>query len=261
MTIVVFDSGMGGLTVASALSRQWPDADLCYVADTEAFPYGAWDERKLIDRVCAVAGAVIGELDPRCFVVACNTASTVALDALRAGFATPFVGTVPAIKPAATLTRSAVIGVLATPATVAREYTQALVETYAYHCEVILHGCPGLAAMADAKMRGAAVDEDALRDEIAPVFVERNGRRTDVVVLGCTHYPLLLDEIERVAAWPVTFIDPADAIARRVAQIVGDRKPVSGNNTNEALVTSDDGLALAGAFLRFGFGSTRCFTP
>src|SRR5205823_8291636 len=153
-------------------------------------------------------------------VIACNTASTLALAALRGTYSIPFVGTVPAIKPAAVQTKSGMIGVLATPGTAQREYTRALIDTYAYHCRVFLHGAKRLAEIAEAKLKGRPVDPEELRAEIAPVFRKRHGKLTDVVVLACTHYPLLLDELTRVAPWPVTFIDPAPAIARRVAEVL-----------------------------------------
>jgi glutamate racemase len=216
----LFDSGLGGLTVARAVRALLPDAHYLYGADVAAFPYGAWDEPLLIERIVAVMARLIGEARPDVVVVACNTASTLALARLRETFAVPFVGTVPAIKPAAEQTTSRIIGVLATPGTVNREYTRALIDTYAFHCVVMLHGAPHLAELAEAKLMGTAPDPAAVRREIAPVFRRRAGRRTDTVVLGCTHYPLLLSELEAASPWPVSFIDPAPAIARRVAGIV-----------------------------------------
>ena len=218
--ILLFDSGLGGLTVARAVRALLPDAHYLYGADVAAFPYGAWDEPLLVERIVAVMARLIAEARPDVVVVACNTASTLALARLRAAFTVPFVGTVPAIKPAAGQTASRIIGVLATPGTVNREYTRALIDTYAYHCTVVLHGTPRLAAMAEAKLRGDAPDPAAVRQEILPVFRRRNGRQTDTVVLGCTHYPLLLPELEAASPWPVAFIDPAPAIARRVASVV-----------------------------------------
>lgn len=218
--ILLFDSGLGGLTVARAVRGLLPDAHYLYGADIAAFPYGAWDEPLLVERIVAVMARLIAEARPDVVVVACNTASTLALARLREVFAVPFVGTVPAIKPAAEQTTSRIIGVLATPGTVNRDYTRALIDTYAFHCTVVLHGAPHLAALAEARLMGAAPDPAAVRREIAPVFRRRAGRRTDTVVLGCTHYPLLLPELEAASPWPVSFIDPAPAIARRVAGIV-----------------------------------------
>lgn len=218
--ILLFDSGLGGLTVASAVRALLPNAHYIYGADIAAFPYGAWDEARLVERIVAVMARLIAEARPDVVVVACNTASTLALVRLRAAFAVPFVGTVPAIKPAAERTASRIIGVLATPGTVNREYTQSLIHTFALHCHVILHGAQHLAGLAEAKLRGEAPDLAAIREEIRPVFRALDGRRTDTVVLGCTHYPLLLPELEAASLWPVAFIDPAPAIARRVRSVV-----------------------------------------
>ena len=153
--ILVFDSGMGGLTVASAIRAELPQAELVYAADSAAFPYGAWREEPLVERIAAVVARLIDEIAPDAVVIACNTASTLALAELRSRHTLPFIGTVPAIKPAAAQTKSRIIGVLATRGTVTREYTQALIHTYAYHCRVILHGAPHLAEMAEARLAGA----------------------------------------------------------------------------------------------------------
>ena len=220
--ILLFDSGMGGLTVARAVAVQLPEAHLVYAADNAGFPYGAWKEAALVRRIVEVIGALIARCDPHIVVIACNTASTIALAALRETYKLPFVGTVPAIKPAAAQTKSGIIGVLATPGTVSREYTHALIHTYAFHCKVLLHGAGRLAEMAESKLKGHGIDLEELRHQVEPVFRQRNGKRTDVVVLGCTHYPLLVEDIEKVAPWPVTYIDPAPAIARRVADVLDE---------------------------------------
>lgn len=222
--ILIFDSGMGGLTVARALSQQMPQADLIYAADNAAFPYGAWKESELITRIVMVLGRLIETAKPDVAVIACNTASTIALAELRAAYKLPFVGTVPAIKPAAAQTKTGVIGVLATPGTVSREYTHSLIHTFAFHCKVLLHGAPRLAEMAERKLKGHAVDPQELREEIAPVFRKREGRQTDVVVLGCTHYPLLIEDMDKIVPWPVAWIDPAPAIARRTADVVEETR-------------------------------------
>jgi glutamate racemase len=218
--ILLFDSGMGGLTVAAAVREALPLAQFVYAADSAAFPYGAWEEVRLIERILAVTGRLIEASGPDLVVVACNTASTLALTQLREVYPLPFVGTVPAIKPAAQRTKSGIVGVLATPGTAKREYTQALIQTYAHNCKVFLHGAQRLAEMAEAKLMGTPLDPSDLRDEIQPVFRYREGKRTDTVVLGCTHYPLLLDDIRQVAPWPVEYVDPAPAIARRVIDVL-----------------------------------------
>ena len=215
--ILVFDSGLGGLTVHAEVTALRPDADYLYVADDAGFPYGAWSDRDLVARVVVVIGRFVASFAPDLVVIACNTASTLVLPDLRAAFpAIPFVGTVPAIKPAAALSRSKLISVLATPGTVARDYTRGLIESFAADCRVTLVGSTVLAGLAEAAMAGEIVDDVAIAAEIAPCFVVDGAARTDCVVLACTHYPLLRDRLERLAPWPVTFIDPAPAIARRV---------------------------------------------
>ncbi|QDI81820.1 glutamate racemase [Methylorubrum populi] len=221
--ILVFDSGLGGLTVLEQVRRARPDAAYVYAADDAAFPYGALTEERLVSRVIAVMERLLARHAPDLVVIACNTASTLVLPALRQRFVTPFVGVVPPIKPAAALTRSRLISLLATPGTVARAYTHDLVRNFAAHSAVTLVGSKNLAGYAEAEMAGEPVSDAALLAEIAPCFVEQaDGRRTDVVCLSCTHYPLLLPRFERLAPWPVTWIDPAPAIARRVIQLLGE---------------------------------------
>lgn len=220
-TILLLDSGVGGLTVLREVRRARPDAEFVYAADDAAFPYGDWDEAPLIRRVEEVTAELIVRHAPDLVVVACNTISTLVLPVLRARFGLPFVGTVPAVKPAVSLSRSGRVTVLATPGTVRRDYTRELVATYARGCAVDLVGSTRLAAMAEAELAGSPAPDEALAAEIAPCFADRDGRRTDTIVLACTHYPWLSARMARLAPWPVTFLDPAPAVARRVVQILG----------------------------------------
>ena len=220
--VLVFDSGLGGLTVLAEIQKARPDADIVYAADDELFPYGALSEPELVARVDRILGELIVGFSPDIVVVACNTASTLVLAPLRAAYPEiPFVGTVPAIKPAAEASRSRLISVLATPGTVARDYTRALVRDFAGDCEVELVGSARLAAIAERRFRAERIDIGEIAAEIAPCFVERGGRRTDHVVLACTHFPLLIDTFAEIAPWPVEFVDPAPAIARRVDALLG----------------------------------------
>ena len=222
--ILVFDSGLGGLTVYTEIAKARPDADLTYAADDAGFPYGRWAEADLVARVVEILGELIAATRPDVCVIACNTASTLVLPALRARFPDlPFVGTVPAIKPAAAQSRSKLISVLATPGTVARDYTRALIETFATDCTVTLVGSKRLASLAEAAMSGESVKDAAILAEIAPCFVEAGTARTDTVVLACTHYPLLRDRFAALAPWPVVWVDPAPAIARRVDSVLRER--------------------------------------
>ncbi|MGD0641247.1 MAG: glutamate racemase [Roseiarcus sp.] len=223
--VLVFDSGLGGLTVLAAVARSRPDVELIYAADDAFFPYGALGEPELVARVGEVVAGLIERCAPDLAVIACNTASTLVLAPLRTAFpGLPFVGTVPAIKPAAEASRTRLVSVLATPGTVARDYTRALVRDFAGDCEVTLVGSARLAGLAERFLRGEAIDEAEIAREIAPCFVERGEGRTDQVVLACTHFPLLIEHFDRLAPWPVDFVDPAPAIARRVDALLGGRR-------------------------------------
>lgn len=242
-TILVFDFGLGGLTVLGRTTQACPGSHIVYAADDAGFPYGRLSEDELVIRVLVVMERLIARFHPDLVVIACNTASTLVLPALRARFAIPFVGTVPAIKPAAAATRSGMISVLATPGTVARDYTRELIETYAASHRVTLVGATRLAGLAEQALKGEAVDDAVLAAEIAPCFVEADGRRTDVVTLSCTHYPLLLERMKRIAPWPVEWIDPAPAIARRVADLLsGAREPDLACPEATAVFTNGSGL-------------------
>jgi glutamate racemase len=222
--ILVFDSGLGGLTVLAEIRKLLDSANLVYAADDAAFPYGALSEAQIIERVEDMMEWLIAGHRPDLICIACNTASTIALKPLRSRFPNmPFVGTVPAIKPAAKMSRSRMITVLATPGTVAREYTRELVRDYAADCLVELVGSSRLASLAEAHMQGEWVDDQAIAAEIAPCFQWRAERRTDTIVLACTHYPLLSEHFQRLAPWPVDWIDPAAAIARRVLHVLSER--------------------------------------
>jgi glutamate racemase len=224
-TILVFDSGLGGLTVFKEVRRLRPDARFVYAADDAGFPYGRLSEPALVARVTAVMGQLVAAVEPDAVVVACNTASTLVLPHLRAAFPNlPFVGTVPAIKPAAQLSHSRLISVLGTPGTVARDYTRELVRSYAGDCAVTLVGAEHLAGLAEAAMKGEAIADALVAEELRPCFIETaEGARTDCIVLACTHYPLLLPWFERLAPWPVQWLDPAAAIARRLDHVLEER--------------------------------------
>jgi len=217
--LLVFDSGIGGLSVTREIRRTLPGAEIVYVADDAGFPYGDWAEPELTDHVVTLIDGLIQILEPAVVVVACNTASTLVLQPLRSLHAIPFVGTVPAIKPAAARTRSRHISVLGTFGTMQREYTRSLIQQFAGGCHVRLVGSANLAPLAEAHMRGETIDDAALWAEIEPAFVERDGARTDVIVLACTHYPFLVERFARLAPWSVEWIDPAPAIARQVASV------------------------------------------
>ncbi|HEV7877999.1 glutamate racemase [Bradyrhizobium sp.] len=252
--ILVFDSGLGGLTVLREIVRARPDARYVYVADDAFFPYGHHGEQQLIARVVPLVGELIGVHAPDLVVIACNTASTLVLSHLRAAYSVPFVGTVPAIKPACASSRSKRISVLGTKGTVKREYTQALIRDFAQGCEVTLVGSGNLAALGEAALNGGGVSDEDILAEIAPCFVEGpedSSFRTDTVVLACTHFPLLTDRLVALAPWPVDWIDPAPAIARRVANLLGPGHGAADHARAEMIFTSGRRHALTEALQPF----------
>jgi glutamate racemase len=220
-TILVFDSGLGGLTVLREIVRARPDARYVYVADDAFFPYGLHSEPEIVARVVPLIGDLIARHAPTLVVIACNTASTLVMGHLRRAYSVPFVGTVPAIKPACARSLTKRVSVLGTSGTVKREYTQALIRDYAGGCDVKLVGSATLASLAEAALNGGAIGDDELMAEVAPCFVDDGIAKTDTVVLACTHYPLLLNRLIALAPWPVEWIDPAPAIARRVVDLLG----------------------------------------
>lgn len=218
MTIVVFDSGVGGLSVLREARMLIHNHRFIYVGDDAGFPYGDWDGDALTDRIARIFDTLIETYNPSLAIIACNTASTQIMPALRNRFNIPFVGIVPAIKPAAERTASGHISVLATPGTIARKYTLNLIEQFAIHVNVKLVGATRLARLAEEHLQGIPIDARLLKQEIAPCFVECEGRRTDIIALGCTHYPFLVNEMRKLAPWPVDWLDPAEAVARQAVR-------------------------------------------
>jgi glutamate racemase len=228
-TILAFDSGLGGLTVLREIVATRPDAHYVYVADDAFFPYGHHSEDQIIARVVPLIGELIAAHAPDLVVIACNTASTLVMSHLRSQYKLPFVGTVPAIKPACMRSKTKRVSVLGTKGTVQREYTKALIRDFAQGCEVTLVGSADLASLAEAALNGREVGDPEILAELAPCFVgdpQEASARTDTIVLACTHYPLLINRFTALAPWPVDWIDPAPAIARRVADLL---KPADGD--------------------------------
>ncbi len=224
-SIMMLDSGIGGLTVLREARILMPDRRFVYVADDAAFPYGNWAEPALKERILGMFDELLENFKLELSVIPCNTASTLVIDAIRERFpGHPFVGTVPAIKPAAERTSSGLVSVLATQSTVKSQYTRDLITKWASKCHVRLVGSHRLAALAEIYMREGFVDEQVLAEEIAPCFIEHDDCRTDIVVLACTHYPFLVNRMRKIAPWPVDWIDPAEAIARRAQSLLKPRK-------------------------------------
>jgi glutamate racemase len=253
-TILVFDSGLGGLTVLREIVAARPDAHYVYVADDAFFPYGHHGEKQIIARVVPLIGELIVAHTPDIVVIACNTASTLVMSHLRERYTVPFVGTVPAIKPACAQSKTKRVSVLGTRGTVQREYTKALIRDFAQGCEVTLVGSPELAALAEAALSGGEVLDRDILAEIVPCFIgagEEMSARTDTIVLACTHYPLLLDRLVRLAPWPVDWIDPAPAIARRVSDLLGKPGHIADRSGAEMIFTSKRPHTLSRALMPF----------
>lgn len=215
--LLLFDSGVGGLSVLAEARKLLPQAPFVYVADSAGFPYGTKSEAEIAARVPALLGRLAERYDPRLLVIACNTASTIALTAVRAALEIGVVGTVPAIKPAAEMSKTRVIGVLGTNATVRQPYVDDLAARFAADCTVLRHGSAELVELAEAKLRGEQPPRERLAAVLAGLFDQPGGDRLDVVVNACTHFPLLEQELAEAAPHPVRFIDGGPGIARRIA--------------------------------------------
>ena len=217
--ILMFDSGVGGLSVLAPTRALLPQASFVYVADNGGFPYGIRSEAEIAARVPALLGRLVERHRPRLVVIACNTASTIALAAVRAALDLPVVGTVPAIKPAAEQSKSRAIGVLGTDATVRQPYVDDLSARFASDCTVIRHGSARLVELAEAKLRDEPTDPADYRAVLAGLLGQPGGERIDTVVLACTHFPLVADELAAAAPRPLHFVDGGPGIARRVAYL------------------------------------------
>jgi glutamate racemase len=218
--VLVFDSGVGGLSVFDAIAGSGLALELDYAADNAWLPYGLKSDAELRARVPALLHSLVQQWGPDLVVVACNTASTIALDAVRAALTVPVVGVVPPIKPAAALTRTGVIGLLATPATVRRTYTNDLITQFAADKRVVRFGSSALVDIAERKLRGEPGDATALAEEMQGLFGAPGGNEIDVVALACTHFPLIAHELAATAPRQCVWLDSGEAIARRVGNLL-----------------------------------------
>jgi len=252
--ILFFDSGVGGLSVLAPTAQLLPQAPLVYVADSAGFPYGTRSEAEIAARVPALLGRLAERYDPRLIVIACNTASTIALQHVRAALDVPIVGTVPAIKPAAEASRTRVIGVLGTDATVRQPYVDDLAARFAADCVVLRHGSAELVEMAEAALAGARPTVDAVRAALAGLTGQPRGAEIDVIVNACTHFPLLNDELAAATDGRIRFVDGGPGIARRVVHLTEGQQwpetPLPGRAIFTARTARTD--ALAPALARFG---------
>ena len=238
--ILFFDSGVGGLSVVRPTRKALPQSPMVYAADNAGFPYGTRSEAEIAARVPALLGRLVERYRPRIIVIACNTASTIALPAVRAALDLPVVGTVPAIKPAAALSKTRGIGVLGTEATVRQPYVERLSVEFAKDCVVLRHGSAGLVEQAEAKLRGRPVDIEVVRAALTGLTGQPRGDEIDTVVLACTHFPLLAEELA-MAAPGMTFVDGGEGIARRIAYLTGGQAWPENAAEGIATFTARDG--------------------
>jgi glutamate racemase len=254
--LLFFDSGVGGLSVLGPTLKLLPNAPIVYAADSAGFPYGKRSEAEIASRVPALLGRLVERFRPRLAVIACNTASTIALEHVRSALDLPVVGTVPAIKPAAETSKTRVIGVLGTEATVRQPYVDDLAAKFAADCTIIRHGSPKLVELAEAKLAGEEVSVEQVRTAAQPMFDAPDGDRIDTVVLACTHFPLLEGELR--AAFPdVTYVDGGPGIARRIAYLTREQPWPSKPSEGLMLFTSATRTPSLAALARFGIGEIR----
>lgn len=273
--VLIFDSGVGGLSVAQSLRQHYPDAALCYACDNAWLPYGLREDAALSDRIVAVCRAAVAACQPSVLVVACNTASTLALENLRDQLAIPVVGTVPAIKPAAAISQTRHIGLLATKATVGRPYTQRLIDSFASDCVITRVAADALVVEAEAYLAGVTPNIDRMQAALAPLWhavapsspvyslsagyqaldtPKLDTPKLDTVVLGCTHFPLLKPWLTQLAPVPLHWVDSGDAIARRVAQVVDE---LNSDHQDGRCFTTAPAANLTAGLARYGFDAPQ----
>jgi glutamate racemase len=254
--ILFFDSGVGGLSVLAPTRALLPNAPIVYAADSAGFPYGAKSDAELASRVPALLSRLVERFQPRLAVIACNTASTIALDHARAALDLPVVGTVPAIKPAAEISKTRVIGVLGTEATVRQPYVDDLAARFATDCRLIRHGSPELVELAEAKLAGDQISVGAVKAATLPMFDAPDGNRIDTVVLACTHFPLLAEELG--AAFPqVTYVDGGPGIARRIAYLTREQRWPEEPSEGTMVFTSTVRLPSPASLESYGMGEVQ----
>jgi glutamate racemase len=254
--ILLFDSGVGGLTVLAELRKLLPQAPVIYAADNAGLPYGDKSEAQVAARVAGLLGRMTERLHPRLACIACNTASTIALDAVREVLEIPVVGTVPAIKPAAAMTRTGVIGLLGTEATIRQGYVDRLEAQFAADKTLLRLAAPELVSAAEARIRGEKVDGAVVIRAVEALRAMPGGKDIDTVVLACTHFPLLEPELAAAFGPGIGFVHGAEGIARRIAALT-EGQAFRREAEDLALFTRDGAVIEAYRKGLAGFGLTR----
>ncbi|MET0372873.1 MAG: glutamate racemase, partial [Rhizorhabdus sp.] len=256
--LLIFDSGVGGLSILGAVRRLLPDAPVIYAADLAGLPYGTKSEAEIAARVAGLLGRMTERFRPRLVTIACNTASTIALGIVREVLEVPIVGTVPAIKPAAAQTRTGTIGLLGTEATIRQGYVDRLEAEFAADKRLLRYAAPELVAAAEARLRGGPVDPAVYTRAAAGLRALVGGEAIDTVVLACTHFPLIEPELAAAFGPGVRFVDGAEGIARRIASLTAGQQ-WRRTAADFALFTGDgaDVAALAPALARYGLARSE----
>lgn len=256
--ILLFDSGLGGLSVLSALRDKLPGAPIIYAADTAGLPYGEKTEAEIAARVAGLLGRMGERFQPRLICIACNTASTIALGMVRDVLNVPIVGTVPAIKPAAAMTETGTIALLGTAATIRQRYVDDLEAEFAQGKTLIRHAAPELVHAAELRLRGGHPDPAIFRQIADDLQRKATGAPIDTVVLACTHFPLLREELRAALGADTRLVDGAEGIARRIAHLT-EGQSFDRSTADMAIVTAPLDDALAGAFSPFGIDVVERF--
>ena len=255
--ILVFDSGVGGLSILSEIKQTLPNESYYYLFDNARLPYGELEEQQLIRGCIDIIGNAVSKVGANIVVVACNSASTLILPALRDSLSIPIVGVVPAIKPAAETTKNKHIGLLATPGTVVRSYTHDLIQRFATDCEVQCFGSSELVLIAEAKMAQEYVDQQLIEKILLPI----KQSQIDTLVLGCTHFPILREELQACLGANVILLDSATAIAARVKVLLQQQpaniRPIE---TRAFFTTKDISIGLKRTLAEYGFSSIERLT-
>ncbi|MEN9717441.1 MAG: glutamate racemase [Pseudomonadota bacterium] len=255
--ILLFDSGVGGLSVLGELRKVLPEAPVIYAADNGGLPYGPKSEAEIAARVCGLLGRMAERYRPRLICIACNTASTIALGMVRDVLNVPIVGTVPAIKPAAVMTRSGVIGLLGTAATIRQGYVNRLEAEFAADKRLLRFGAGELVGAAEAKLRGQPVDPAVIQRAVAGLTSQPGGDQIDTVVLACTHFPLLQTELSTAFGPGVQFVDGGAGIARRIVHLTAGQAFARQHGDLTLFTRADDTLtALTPTLTAYGLTQT-----
>jgi len=268
--VLIFDSGVGGLSVYEQIFKINPNTEYRYLFDNAYFPYGELSREKLVTRISQLLTDFTKQYPADLIVIACNSASTIALDDLRTHFNIPIVGVVPAIKPATSITKNNVIGLLATPGTIERAYTSSLIEQFAAGKKVLRIGSTRLVKLAENKLMGKPLEQEEFNKILAPWSSLESKNRPDTLILGCTHFPLLKEEIAACFTTPIQLVDSGEAIALRVRQLLNNELKKNENDElkqqlvrqafyTKAFTNLIHLSALQKSFMNYGFESLNFF--